>query len=89
MVTVRCQSAIWAAELSMLSGELLERLNEASHEGGVGCEALKFVIAACNKARKPVDLSERPQCAHFSLSQREIWQSRGHPNWQLICYHIV
>ena len=27
-VTVRCSSAVWAAELTMLASELLERLNE-------------------------------------------------------------
>jgi predicted nucleic acid-binding Zn ribbon protein len=29
VVTVRCSSGVWAAELSMMSGQLLERLNEA------------------------------------------------------------
>ena len=29
VVTVRCESGVWAAELSMMSEELLERLNEA------------------------------------------------------------
>jgi predicted nucleic acid-binding Zn ribbon protein len=29
VVTVRCSSAVWAAELSMMSRQLLERLNEA------------------------------------------------------------
>lgn len=28
IVTVRCSSAVWAAELSMMSRQLLERLNE-------------------------------------------------------------
>ena len=29
IVTVGCDSAVWAAELSMMAGQLLERLNEA------------------------------------------------------------
>ena len=29
VLTVRCDSGVWAAELSMMSGRLLERLNEA------------------------------------------------------------
>ncbi len=29
VVTVRCSSGVWAAELSMMSRQLLERLNEA------------------------------------------------------------
>ena len=29
IVTVRCSSAVWAAELTMMSRQLLERLNEA------------------------------------------------------------
>jgi predicted nucleic acid-binding Zn ribbon protein len=28
ILTVRCSSGVWAAELSMMSGRLLERLNE-------------------------------------------------------------
>jgi len=43
-VTVRCRSAVWAAELTMLAGELLEGLNERlPRERQVS--ALKFTAA--------------------------------------------
>ena len=43
VVTVACSSATWASELSLLSGELLERLNSGLAEGA-RVKALKFVI---------------------------------------------
>jgi predicted nucleic acid-binding Zn ribbon protein len=44
VVTVRCQSAVWAAELTMLAEQLLEGLNERlSRERQV--RALKFTAA--------------------------------------------
>jgi predicted nucleic acid-binding Zn ribbon protein len=43
VVTVSCRSATWASELSLLSGELLERLNSGLPEG-VRVKALRFVI---------------------------------------------
>jgi predicted nucleic acid-binding Zn ribbon protein len=33
VVTVRCRSAVWAAELTMLSDELTRQVNEALSEG--------------------------------------------------------
>lgn len=43
-VTVRCRSAVWAAELSMLEQALLERLNERL-SGGRQVLGLKFTTA--------------------------------------------
>jgi predicted nucleic acid-binding Zn ribbon protein len=40
-VTISCRSATWAAELAMLSGRLLERLNELLPDGSTVTE-LKF-----------------------------------------------
>jgi predicted nucleic acid-binding Zn ribbon protein len=45
VVTVRCESGVWAAELSMMSGELLERLNEARAAGSQVRE-IRFVVGA-------------------------------------------
>jgi predicted nucleic acid-binding Zn ribbon protein len=42
VVTVSCRSAVWAAELAMLSNTLLEQLNEALPEGAEA-RGLKFV----------------------------------------------
>jgi predicted nucleic acid-binding Zn ribbon protein len=33
VITVRCRSAVWAAELTMLSDELAEQLNKVLSEG--------------------------------------------------------
>jgi predicted nucleic acid-binding Zn ribbon protein len=41
VVTISCRSATWAAELSMLAGDLLERLNEELAEGA-SVSSLKF-----------------------------------------------
>jgi predicted nucleic acid-binding Zn ribbon protein len=43
-VTIRCRSAVWAAELTMLEEALLERLNERL-SGGRQVLALKFTAA--------------------------------------------
>jgi predicted nucleic acid-binding Zn ribbon protein len=45
VVTVRCRSGVWAAELSMMSRQLLERLNEAR---GTDREVreIRFVVGA-------------------------------------------
>ncbi len=43
VVTVSCQSATWASELSLLSGELLGRLNSGLDQGA-RVKALTFVI---------------------------------------------
>ena len=45
VVTVRCESGVWAAELSMMSGQLLERLNEARGPGSQVRE-IRFVVGA-------------------------------------------
>jgi predicted nucleic acid-binding Zn ribbon protein len=41
-VTVSCRSAVWSAELEMLSGTLVDQLNEAL-PAGARVHALKFV----------------------------------------------
>jgi predicted nucleic acid-binding Zn ribbon protein len=43
VVTVRCRSAVWAAELTMLSEELAGQLNEAL-SGGPRVKALRFIV---------------------------------------------
>ena len=47
VVTVSCRSAVWAQELTLLSGDLLERLNGALEAGGGGrpVGALRFTAA--------------------------------------------
>ena len=42
IVTVRCESGVWAAELSMMSEQLLERLNQ-SRGPGRQVRELRFV----------------------------------------------
>jgi predicted nucleic acid-binding Zn ribbon protein len=42
VVTVRCRSAVWAAELTMLSDQLSDQVNEAL-SGGPSVKALRFV----------------------------------------------
>jgi predicted nucleic acid-binding Zn ribbon protein len=50
-VTVRCRSAVWAAELTMLARDLLERLNaELPRERQV--RALKFTAAPSRGSRR-------------------------------------
>jgi predicted nucleic acid-binding Zn ribbon protein len=43
VITVRCRSAVWAAELTMLSTELTKQVNEAL-SGGPRVKALKFTV---------------------------------------------
>jgi predicted nucleic acid-binding Zn ribbon protein len=43
VVTVRCRSAVWAAELTMLSEDLVRQLNEALSEGP-RVKALRFTL---------------------------------------------
>jgi predicted nucleic acid-binding Zn ribbon protein len=43
VVTVRCESGVWAAELSMMSGRLLERLNE-ERGGRRQLREIRFVV---------------------------------------------
>ncbi len=45
VVTVRCESGVWAAELSMMSQQLLERLNQARAAGSQVRE-IRFVVGA-------------------------------------------
>jgi predicted nucleic acid-binding Zn ribbon protein len=45
VVTVRCESGVWAAELSMMSGQLLERLN-AARGAGNRVREIRFVVGA-------------------------------------------
>jgi predicted nucleic acid-binding Zn ribbon protein len=51
-VTVRCSSAVWAQELSLLSADLLGRLELelVSAEGGSVVTALRFVVGATGRA---------------------------------------
>ena len=44
VITVACRSATWAAELDLMQGELLARLNEALREHSI--EALRFTADA-------------------------------------------
>ena len=45
VVTVACESAVWANELELLAPDLLERLNGALQEGGSGAVSqLRFVV---------------------------------------------
>ena len=42
VVTVRCTSAVWASELSLMSPGLVERLNEGRPDGSPALTALRF-----------------------------------------------
>jgi predicted nucleic acid-binding Zn ribbon protein len=44
VVTVSCSSAVWASELSMMSGQMLERLNEGRAEGTPAVVELRFKV---------------------------------------------
>jgi predicted nucleic acid-binding Zn ribbon protein len=46
-VTVRCRSSVWASELQLLSGDLIDRLNEALEvdPGAPGVRALRLVTS--------------------------------------------
>lgn len=47
-VTVACRSAVWAQELELLSGDLLERMNRALATPGAArpVTALRFVVGS-------------------------------------------
>ena len=45
LLTVRCESGVWAAELSMMSGRLLERLN-AARGAAPQIREIRFVVGA-------------------------------------------
>ena len=42
VVTVRCGSAVWASELSLMAPDLVRRLNEGRPEGAPALTALRF-----------------------------------------------
>jgi predicted nucleic acid-binding Zn ribbon protein len=44
VVTVRCTSAVWASELSLMSPRLLRSLNETRPDGSSPIEALRFTV---------------------------------------------
>lgn len=46
LVTVACRSSVWAQELDLLSGDLVDRLNAELLEGGRGpsIRGLRFVV---------------------------------------------
>jgi predicted nucleic acid-binding Zn ribbon protein len=44
VVTVACESAVWAQELELLGGDLVDRLNEAL--GGSELERLRFIVGS-------------------------------------------
>ena len=48
ILTLRCESAVWAQELELLSGDLLRRLNEAlaGPSGGAPLGGLRFRVGA-------------------------------------------
>jgi predicted nucleic acid-binding Zn ribbon protein len=43
LLTVRCDSGVWAAELSMMSAQLVERLNDA-RPAGSRVREIRFVV---------------------------------------------
>jgi predicted nucleic acid-binding Zn ribbon protein len=47
-VTIACRSAVWAQELTLLSADLVDRLNEALGASGEAppISSLRFVVAA-------------------------------------------
>ena len=49
VVTVACESAVWAQELELLGADLLTRLNEALGEGRV--ERLRFIVGSTPNRR--------------------------------------
>ena len=46
VLTVRCASAVWASELSLMAPDLLQRLNDARSEGTPALTALRFTVGA-------------------------------------------
>ena len=49
VVTVSCESAVWAQELELLGADLLARLNEALGDGRV--ERLRFIVGSTPNRR--------------------------------------
>lgn len=45
VVTVRCSSAVWASELTMMSTRLLQGLNEGRPQGAPAVAELRFTVA--------------------------------------------
>jgi predicted nucleic acid-binding Zn ribbon protein len=45
VVTVRCSSAVWASELSMMSTRLVQSLNEGRPEGAPAVAELRFTLS--------------------------------------------
>ena len=45
VVTLRCDSAVWASELSMMSAQLLQALNESRPPGAPEVSELRFTLA--------------------------------------------
>jgi predicted nucleic acid-binding Zn ribbon protein len=52
VVTVRCSSAVWASELSMMSTRLLELLNEGRPAGAPAVAELRFTMGGGAAARE-------------------------------------
>ena len=47
MVTIACESSLWAHELDLLQRDLLARLNEALEASGAGAvERLRFSVGS-------------------------------------------
>jgi predicted nucleic acid-binding Zn ribbon protein len=44
VVTIRCESAVWASELAMMSTRLLEQLNEGRAEAAPELRELRFTV---------------------------------------------
>ena len=53
VVTVSCRSAVWAQELSLLSDDLLERLNRALDPGGARQPVAALRFGAARPRRGP------------------------------------
>jgi predicted nucleic acid-binding Zn ribbon protein len=43
-VTIRCESAVWASELAMMSTRLLEQLNDGRPEAAPELRELRFTV---------------------------------------------
>jgi predicted nucleic acid-binding Zn ribbon protein len=44
VVTVSCSSAVWASELSMMGGQMVQRLNAGRPEGAPAVAELRFKV---------------------------------------------
>jgi predicted nucleic acid-binding Zn ribbon protein len=53
VLTVRCVSAVWASELSLMAPDLLERLNDGRPEGTPALVALRFTAGARERPSSP------------------------------------